>query len=126
MKNIKLTIVAAIAVMSLTNASAVENKSLEVVSAENFKIENLTWRYKPQANTCVLEDKAEIYTKFYKTRCTVYTHNTLRTGYVAECKNPENQLSPISIYASAKNKQDCLFTGKNAKFALKIAESPKL
>ena len=77
------------------------------------------------ANTCVLEDKAEIYAKFYKTRCTIYTHNTLRTGYVAECKTPENETSPISIFASAKNQQDCLFTGKNAKFALKITDSGK-
>ncbi len=126
MKNIKLTIVAAIAVMSLTNVNAAENKSLEVVSPNDFKIENLTWRYKPQANKCVLEDKAEIYAEFYKTRCTVYTHNTLRTGYVVECKTPENKISPVQIFANAKNQQDCLFTGKNAKFALKIAESPKL
>lgn len=121
MKNLLTKTVLAVALLT-GSASAADSKInlLTVVSPNDFKIENLKWRYKPNANTCVLENQAEIYAKFYKNRCTVYTHNNMRTGYVAECKTPENQARPIQIFAMAKNKQDCLFTGKTAKFALKI------
>lgn len=123
MKTLITGTILAISLMTSANANAIDKNGLETVASNDFKIENLTWRYKPKANTCVLEEESEVYATFYKQRCNVYTHKTLKTGYIAECQTPENQLKPIQVYAMAKNRLDCLYTGKTAKFALKVNDN---
>lgn len=126
MKTLITGTILAISLMTSANAGQIDRNGLKVVSATDFNMNNMTWRYKPKANTCVLEEEPEIYATFFKQRCTVYTHPTLKTGYIAECKTPENIVKPIQIRVNAQNRLDCLYTGKTAKFALKVNDNKQL